>query len=327
MRHVLSTSVLAALVVLALGSPALSQEPGTARVDFVVSPAKIDVRLSPGESVEIPIQVTNRSPDTLELLTYVEAIEIPPGDLVTVDELAFTAARWTRFAEPVLVIPGESQATATLRIDVPDDVPDGGYHAFAFLQSQAVTSDGTIIQSGRIGSTVLLDVFAFGEDAVRAARVADMSLDVSWDGLFSPRVDATTTVVNIGDTNVVVGGLHTLRSFPGSETTDVELGPFNLLRGTQHTFVSSFTSVPFIGRATITSEIVYQVGPDDLPVILIQRSIWVIPWRIIGFLALIGLLAGLIFWRRRQSTPPSPDLNSTNKETSWLELEPPELVP
>lgn len=319
--------LLTALVPLVLGSPALAQEPGTDAVDFVVSPASIAVRVAPGDTQEIPMRVTNRSAKPLELLTYVQAIEIAPTDLVTTDELAFTAARWTRFTEPVLVVPGNSQATAVLFVDVPRDAPTGGYHAFAFFQSQVTAGDGVVLQSGRIGSTVLLDVAQPGAEIVRSARVSETTLEVHWDGLFAPRVEAATTVVNTGETHVVTGGLHTYRTFPGSETGDVELDPRNVLRGTQHTFVSSFTSVPVFGRVTVTSEIVYQVGPGELPVILTQESVWVIPWRLLGILLVLVLAGGFLLWRLRRHRSPQTKPQPRAEEKSWLELEPPELVP
>ena len=323
------TAVLLVLAALIVGSPALAQDAGDPTVDFVVTPSRLEVRAGPGEVLEIPIRVYNRGAQPLMLFTYVEDIEIADNDLVETDELAFTASRWTHFNAATLEVPANGQAEARVRISVPAGTPTGGYHAFAFFQSQVIDDQGLIVPSGRIGATLLLDVALAGAELAREARVTETALDVRWAGFFNPVVDARTTVDNIGEAHVMAGGLHTYRSFPGPGAADVEIGPQTILRGTRYTFYSSFDAVPLIGKVTLTSELVYQVGPDEIPVILTQATVWVIPWHLIAVLLLVaaGLTTLLWWWRRHNNDRRKPtyvvpwrqDQEPSTTETSWLD--------
>jgi hypothetical protein len=129
--------------------------------------------------------------------------------------------------------------------------------------------------------------------------MSDFDVSIDWDGLFRPVVRTSATLDNIGDTHVLVGGVHTYRGWPGSGTSQQKVGPYTLLRGTRHTLTSEWVA-PFIGRVTVTSELVYQRGPDDLPAIVVQRTVWIIPWHlIVPLFVVIGLL-GLLWVRRKR---------------------------
>lgn len=292
------------LALLTAGSPASGYEAqADPAVDFVVTPSRLEVRTRPGDTLEVPISVFNRAENELLLDTYIADIAIPPSDLLTVDELAFTASKWVRFTQPSLVLAGLAEETGTLHFAVPGDTPAGGYHAFAYFQSRPLESDTGVVPSGRIGVTLLLEVSPDGEPLSRAARVSATELSVGWSGLFNSRVEAATTVDNTGEAHVVVGGVHAYRAWPGAGSTTVKVGPTTTLRGTRQMFESQWDEVPLFGKVTVTSELVYQVSPDDLPVIVTQESVWIIPWRLIGVLALVaGLTAGALLERRRRRT-------------------------
>jgi len=311
--------IAAALLMLAtmmVGSPATAQETADPTIDFVVTPSRLEVRVGPQEAIEFPIQIFNRGNEPLELQTYVQDIEIPDNDLVTTDELAFTASRWTSFSQELIIVPAGGSESVNVRVEIPEATPAGGYHAFAFFQTQPDESAIGVVPSGRIGVTLLVDVVPEGEVLVREARVSETSLTVSWEGLFSPVVEANTTIQNIGEAHIMAGGIHTHRAWPTGSPADVEVGPVTIFRGTQATVTSVSESVPWFGKATVTSEIVYQVGPDELPVILTQATAWIIPWHFIVAIVVIGAVVAGLIWLRR--TRPEPEANQTNEsEKSW----------
>jgi hypothetical protein len=97
----------------------------------------------------------------------------------------------------------------------------------------------------------------------------------------------------------VAGGLHTYRAWPASASHDEKVGPHTTLRGARHRFESSWDAVPLFGKVTVTSELVYQVGPDELPVIVTQHTAWIIPWHLVAVVAaLLALLIVIRRWRR-----------------------------
>lgn len=296
-----------AIAVLAMSigwATATAQSPSDPEVDFAVTPSRLELRTPPGGRVEVEIKVFNRDTDDLILDAYVDDIEFPPHELIAPGELAFTASRWVTFATDELTVPAGSSAAITLIADVPAGTPSGGYHAFGFLQSRPEQTATGLLPSGRVGVTLLLEVAPDGVELDRSIRVSDSGLDVRWSGPFDADVDAYTIVENVGDSHVVTGGVHTYRSWPGAGGADVKIGPDTTLRGSRHTFESSWDSVPLFGKVTVTSEIVYQVGPNELPVIVTQHTVWVIPWHLIfAAVTLIGAAMLLIRRRRRAATP------------------------
>lgn len=290
------TAGLLLLVMAAMGNSAGAQTPAEPVVDFVVSPSRLEIRALPGDRLDVAVEVFNRSTDPLLLETYVEDITIPPTDLVDQDDLAFTASRWIDFQAPNLEVAGNESTELHLQVNVPTDTPTGGYHAFAFVQSNPTDAQTAVVPSGRIGVTLLLEVAPAGENPDRNARVAFSDMDLEWSSWFKPVLTTSTKVENTGDTHVTIGGAHNYRTWPGQSGETVKVGPYVALRGTLHTFESQ-VAVPLFGKVAVTSEIVYQVAPTDLPVIITQAEIWVIPWHLIATAAL--LMGGLYWWRRK----------------------------
>lgn len=290
------TAGLLLLVMAAMGNSAGAQTPAEPVVDFVVSPSRLEIRALPGDRLDVAVEVFNRGTDPLLLETYVEDITIPPTDLIDQDDLAFTASRWIDFDDSTLSIDGNGKAELHLRVMVPTDTPTGGYHAFGFIQSKPTEAESALVPSGRIGVTLLLEVAPAGEDPDRNAKVAFSDMDLEWSSWFKPVLKTSTIVENTGDTHVTIGGAHTYRTWPGQSGDTVKVGPYVALRGTLHTFESEVPA-PLFGKAAVTSEIVYQVTPGELPVIVTQAEIWIIPWHLIATVGL--LLAGLYWWKRK----------------------------
>lgn len=282
-------------------------------VDFIVTPSRVEMRTRPGERMEVAITVYNRASHELVLDAYVEDIELPRTELVEPDDLAFTASRWLEFTSDQLVVQPGGDADIVIAADVPPGTPFGGYHAFGFLQSRPPAGTAEIQPSGRIGVTLLLEVAPDGAELKREARVSDGGIDVNWKGPFDAEVVARTVVDNVGDAHVMTGGLHIYRSWPGAGSAEVEIGPHTTLRGTRHTYESSWDAVPWFGRVTVTSEVVYQVGPDELPVIVTQHTVWIVPWHLIG-VALVLIAVAAFLFRRRWANRSQPPEDTENHE-------------
>lgn len=288
------------------GSPAaLAGEPDVPpEIDVTITPSRIEVETIPGVPLETSVRVYNDGVTPLVFRTSFQDIEYAPGELIGPDELAFTATRWAVVdREQFLVEPGQFE-DVTLTIHTPLATPSGGYHALFFVETVVDEGAADIRPSARIGSTLLVVVSPEGEMVDRSARLTLMDLEVHWDGWFSPRVDTVTRIENTGNAHVLVGGVHSYRGWPGGGRVDQELGPITLLRGTRSVVQSSWSGVPLFGKVTVTSELVYQVGPDELPVILTQETIWIIPVHLIlVLLALLAVAAFFLIRRRRSGRP------------------------
>ena len=255
----------------------------------------------------------NKSGAILLLDAYIEDIELPQSELVDSDALAFTASQWLHFDLEGLEIPAGGDAFITITADVPAGTPTGGYHAFGYLQSRPQPGPSGIQPSARIGVTVLLEVAPENTNLDRTVRVSDSDLRVRWNNPFDPEVVARTVVDNIGDTYVVTGGVHTFRSWPGSSSFEAKIGPNTTLRSARHTFESSWDAVPLFGKVTVTSELVYQSGPDTLPVIITQHTVWIIPWHLL-IAALVVLVLTVFIFRRRKAAKQTPSKKEDHDE-------------
>ncbi len=302
----------------AVGTGAPAQSAPDPAVDFIVTPSKIELRGPAGSRIERTITVYNRDDDELVLDAYVEDIDVPRSELLGADGLAFTASRWLAFESAELRVPPGADAQIVLSGSVPPGTPIGGYHAFGFLQSRPPAGSAEIQPSGRVGVTVLLEIAPDGADLERAARVSDGGLEVNWKNPFDPEVIAHTVVDNTGDAHVVTGGVHTFRSWPGSGSEDATFGPDTTLRGTRHTFESRWDGVPLFGKVTVTSELVYQVGPDELPVIVTQHTVWIIPWHLLVVALAVVAIAGFVrqFLKPHRADPPED--TETHEEEAEL---------
>jgi hypothetical protein len=290
------TAVLLLLFTATMGYSAGAQTPAEPVVDFVVSPSRLEIRASPGDRLDASVEVFNRGPDPLSLETYVEDITIPATDLIDQEDLAFTASRWISFGASNLEVEAGDSIEARLHVVVPADTPTGGYHAFAFIQSEPLDVASAVVPSGRIGVTLLLEVAPAGESLQRSAKIAFSDMDLQWPSWLRPVVTNRTIVENIGETHVTIGGADTYRTWPGQSGSTVKLGPYVALRGTLHTFESE-TAAPIFGKVTVTTEVVYQVSPEDLPVIVVQNEVWIIPWHLVATAS--SLSGGVWWWRRR----------------------------
>jgi len=320
-----SMAALLLLIVPVGGPQALAQEPGDTPIEFSVTPSRLEVRLAPGDSLQFAIQVINHSDQALTLLTYIDDIDIPPNELITSDELAFTASRWMRFEADELQVPGDATAEAMVTAEIPEDTPSGGYHAVAYFQAVGpeVPLENGIVALGRIGATLLLEVAPSDTSLTRAARVSATELDVSWEDPLTPRVAATVVADNSGDLHLTAGGVHTYRVWPGQGYHEEKVGPATLLRGTRHSFQSELEAAPILGRVSLVSEIVYQVGPDELPVIVTQASVWIIPWHLIVLLLVAGGLGvgGVIFLRARRGPRLDEAVTAADREDDKMKAE------
>lgn len=296
MRSRLAAVLASSLLALPLASPPAHSAEG--ELGFAVTPSRLDLQVEPGQRTSSSIRVYNRGGQTLHLRADVGNADIPKSDLVGDDELAFTAKRWVRWEREFVDLQAGDFIDLVLRVEVPPDGAFGGYHALAYLQTISAPSKKTgVVGAARIGVSVLVNVAVAGARIERSTRVAGMDLRVRQKGLFGSSVETSTTVENTGETHAFVGGVHTYRVWPGSGNATKKVGPHTLLRGTRHTFVSSW-GTPLFGKVTVTSEIAYQRGPGDVPAIVMQKTVWIIPWRLIGLVLALGV--GGLYRRRRR---------------------------
>lgn len=267
-------------------------------IPFTVTPSRLEVPMLPGEVGIVTMQVSNDVGKPLDLRIHLEPAQLRPSEMVAAEDLAFSADRWIELLRSNATLPPYGLLRLRAGITIPPDTPPGTYHASVHIEDRAGGRPSVPDPSpeAAVGIVVTLEIGRTRFEPTRSAHLSDMGVSVVWDGPFEPRLTTETTLDNTGDTGLLVGGLHTYRAWPGTVSDRREIGSQLLPPGARGALSSTWSDVPLFGRVTVTAELVYQRGPDDLPVILVQRSVWIVPWRLLALTA-GSLSLAVIAWR------------------------------
>lgn len=279
-------------------------------VSFAVSPSRVVVAAEPGQTSVASVTVFNQADAPLEL-------RIGVGDFLIDDRTTaastFAVTDWVRTDVTSLRIMPRGQAAIRVIVEVPAGAAPGGYQAGLFIVS-APAGAGEIAVSGRLGAAVLIELQPEGRLLRREIQVTSSDLfaefpdELSLDALFSPRARTDTQAANIGETFVRAVAVDAYRSWAASEPDERQAPGTTILRGSTASFATSGPTLPWIGPASVTTEIVYERGAQDYATIVVQAETFVIPWRLFGLLvaavALIVIVALLRRDRRRRQRPP-----------------------
>ena len=210
---------------------------------------------------------------------------IEPGDL------AFRPHRWV--AIEIARTPPPSSATVPVRVTVrvPVGTPAGTYAARAEIVRTAGSS-GVHDRGSGTPIVVLIVVPGRGGHGVTdlaPAPTVDTALVVGWDGPFEPSVASSIAIATSATTSSGIGGVATMRSWPGGGLERRRIDLMRVPAGGQRIVRVSWERVPLFGPVTVTVEMVEQRGPADLVPTVVQATVWVVPWHLIAPLAGVSI--------------------------------------
>lgn len=298
----------AALLLIGLGA---AQAEATG-VDFAVSPSRLIVEGVPGAVSEQVVTVYNTGAARLDLRLLVSDFLV---DDQTTAASTFAVTSWVSTTASELSIDPGKQADVHVVVDVPAGAAPGGYQAGLYLVSVPDLSDPVAV-SGRLGVPVLVELPREDRPLRRELQVVDQALDVefpdgfSLEALFSPAGRSRTHVINLGETFVRVVTIHRFRSWADPAGVEVTAPGTTLLRASSGVLTTSEQPLPWIGPASVTTEVVYERGAQDYATIVVQAEAFIVPWRLLGLLAIAAVLAAVagrisqvVAERRRRSMP------------------------
>lgn len=328
-RIFLSTLLVASIAGAASVSAQTSAPSGELRL--VTTPVPISLQVEPGQSVSTELRVKNDGlqPETLKLTTLKFTVGNEYGEPKLMDpEPTDDFINWVHFSEPVFTIaPGEWKSV-TATIAPPEGAAFGYYYAFVFSRLQEnITSNRQTELAGGTASLVLLDVVAPG---ARREAAVDSFTTTKRIYEFLP-VGFQARIQNTGNVHVAPRGNIFIKNWHGQDVALLEVNPEkgNILPNSFRIFGvtwedgfphftpkqaddgsliraqdgqietkldwshTDLTKLRF-GKYSAKLVLVYDNGERDVP-IEAETSFWVIPWRIIAALVLVGglLLIGL----------------------------------
>lgn len=295
-----SVSLLALVLVgLAAGSTF-----GAGSVSLALSPSRVVFSAQPGATVAAPITVYNQGSAPLDLTVTVGDFLLDDG---TDAASTFGVDDWVRTNVSSLRVEPQAQAEIRVIVDVPMGAAPGGYQAGLFIVS-APSGESPIGVSGRLGAAILIELPPEGRELRREIQVISHDLvaefpdELSLDALFSPTGRTETRVRNVGETFVRAVAVDSYRSWLTSESTEQRAPGTSILRATDGPFATSQDGLPWIGPASVTTEIVYERGAQDYATIVVQAETFIVPWRLLVLLlAIVAAAVGFFLWRYRRS--------------------------
>ena len=291
---------------------------------LVTSPLPISLSTAPGKAVSTELRVKNASSQTERLKVSLfkfsvnERSEVRLAEKGQGDEFM----DWVSFSPAVFEAAPNEWRTVKMNIDVPADAALGYYYAVGFSRAEAATPQpGAATLEGQVITFVLMDVVVPG--AKRELKIDELSADRSTYE-FLP-ANLTVRVRNSGNIHLAPKGtVFISRGSKTVATLSVNPNQGNVLPGSTRSFTTQwkdgfpvyeespeknadgsskrklkwdFSKVPDLrfGKYTAKLVLVYDDGQRDVP-IEGTVSFWVVPWRVLGGVLAIALLAGVGLW-------------------------------
>ena len=197
----------------------------TATADDPRTRTYITDHLRPGTVIERRVEVTNDTPDPMQVSMYAAAADITGGDFIgAAGTTQNSLSHWTSLSPRALDLQPQEQAYVTVTVDVPNLAPRGEAYAVAWAEVRSPADEaGSITQVSRVGIRIYLSV---GPGGVPASDFKIESMTAVRDGRGAPEVQAS--IRNTGGRALDLSGQLMLTNGPGG----LSAGPFEITTGT-----------------------------------------------------------------------------------------------
>lgn len=193
--------------------------------DLGISPPRLELTLSPGETVTETITLlTNANSDQQIAVSVGDWTLSYSGELIFLPagSLPYSASAWLLPESSELVLSGRGSYPFRLSLTLPEDAPAGTHHAMVFFTvtpPEAAGSGLAVVTTTRIGLTVYLTVAG-------SERAGSELVDLYANG----RESVTLVVANTGNTVMRLGGRLELRDEQGATRHTVPIPDLPVLR-------------------------------------------------------------------------------------------------
>lgn len=295
MNKVLSIVILT-LVILTSGV-VFAQTPAQNEEKVVISPARVEKELHPGEKSHFNIKVTNgKSVEKKFFIKLSEfgADEDESGKPIFSDRpiSAHSAFGWFKFPVESITIPSNARREIPVDIEVPENAESGGYYHAIILTEEdpAVKEKGpTVGVVQEVGTLVLIKVPGLIRESGKVKEVVPEK-SIFW----SQPIKIFTRFENTGNIHIKPTGLIEIYNMFGQkeEVMQINSSFSNVLPGTARRFENTwspsklFFVLPAFGRYKVVSLVSY-----GLPTVVSKVEpfyFWLIPIKFI--LVILGII-------------------------------------
>jgi hypothetical protein len=299
---VLSTlGTLGVLLVGSLGSAAAAATTGGNGLR--VSPVRSDITVSPGQSQQVQITVTNVTTDTEDLQAVVNdftANSDESGDPVLIlgnNQYAPTHSL-KRFVQPIpsfTLQPGEEK-TVTVDVKIPAGTAGGGYYGAVRFAPASENSSQTVTLAGSVGSLIIATVPGNITDKLSIASF-DVTKNNSTSTFFTSKknIDVAVRFQNEGNIQEQPFGKVLLKSHSGKVLGEYEVNNTsprgNVLPGSIRKFSIPLDKVGSFGIFKVEGNFGYASNGQLLSA---STSFYVIP--VLAIVIFVAIVLALLFF-------------------------------
>lgn len=252
-----------------------------------VSPFILERQMERGQTLKDTIEVTNTTDRALPVDISIkdftaggdngQQIFYEPGE----GDQTYALSKWLKVQNnPKLSLKPHEKTQIDFTITAPADAEDGGHYGSIQFAFTAPKVEGSAVEvSQKIAAIILVKLGKTNEEGnINSFRPAHSVYE-------SAPVTLRTRFHNTGNVHVKPRGSITIKNMFGKKvgTTLVNPNGSNVLPNSERLFESSWTDKFAFGRYTASVELVYG---DSGQVVRAETSFWVIPYKLVGLIAL-----------------------------------------
>jgi hypothetical protein len=301
--------VVVATALLYGASPALAQE-----FDLTVIPAKVELEVQAGQSLEFSVELRNNGQQALDLLVYPMDYAVNPDNTFIFEPpgyYTYSCADWIEIKRDRVGVPTGSSLVETFQVSVPEGAEPGGHYGVIFFQDASEPNPDIPAElTPRVGSLILITVPG---EIIREGSVKKFDVESDYFSLWGPSGEGGAgwparniayhlEVENTGNVHITVKALISYHSTFGSGSGSIELGTMTILPETVRYFDGTLPNPPFIGRFEAEAVIMY--GPDQFTFDIEERAttsftVFPVLWFLLLILGIFVIWLGVHILRKR----------------------------
>ena len=287
---------------------------------IVISPAIIDKKLDPGQSVKQEIKIFNKEDKAVALNVYAmnfQASDMFGGMSFDEDETRqFSAKSWISLPKQNLVLAPYEKSDFVLDIDIPKDAEPGGHYAVIFFEFRNQTDfsdDSSLGINQRMGALVFLTV---NSEIKEEGMVLGASTNSKCSGVQCSFKTATTRewgpvpfefkFENTGNVHVKLKGKIVIHNIFGRQVAEIPVDEKTVLPKSTRQFEAKWLREPLFGKYTAKLSVEYGSSKTTQ---YAETSFWAVPWKLLLFPLILFFITVFFVIRftkkNKKAEPPS----------------------
>lgn len=260
-------------------------------IPLVISPAKQEVEVVPGQEKTLHIGIFNKSPRPISGFFHVTDFVVSDSQgtpQFVEDGLEYSAKGFITVSPEEITVPPYKGYETTALIQIPDGTKPGGKYAAVYFEPTSSASEGASNISVRIASLINIKV----SGAIN--ELANVSFFNTPEFLEFAPVEARFSIVNTGNYHIRPGGEIKLINMFGKTVARSTITASNIFPGSAREYRikvgKGFLLGPYTTKLTATYEENHQLSKKD--------TTFIFPWRlflilVVGLTILYYMVASL----------------------------------